>query len=501
MNEVTVGLYNIGKSFADVKALDNVTVEAYSGEVHSILGENGAGKSTLMNVLYGLILPDSGHVEINGKKVSIKSPNDALNLGIGMVHQHFSLIPTLNVLENFKLISLAKNIDKEEILNLSKNLNLNLDLAAKVSSLSAGERQRLEVLRLLYFNFNILIFDEPTSVLTPIETDNLLKAIRKMATEGKTIFFISHKLNEVKAVSDRITVLRRGKVTLNGVAKEISTDELIKYMIEKLPKVEIKPDIKNTEEVLNISDLKVKGSRGNLAVNLKSKINIYKNEIVAIAGVAGNGQRELFDAIMGLRKIEEGKIIFKGKDITHSSTYKRIELGIGYIPEDRILTGLAPDLSIKENLVLKLYDKQRYHKWHLIDNNKINAVADALLREYDIRAANVEVPVKNLSGGNLQKVILAREISMNPDLLLAYEPTKGLDIGATYFIRNKLIDFANKGGSILLFSEDLEELLFLSDRLYVIYNGNIVAEFSREQFDEYKIGKAMSGINYVEVRD
>jgi len=252
MSKVTVGLYNISKSFPGVKALDDVTVEAYSGEVHAILGENGAGKTTLMNILYGLIQPDSGHVEIDGKKVSIKSPNDALRLGIGMVHQHFSLIPTLNVLENFKLISLAKNIDKEKILELSKNLNLNLDLNAKVSSLSAGERQRLEVLRLLYFNFNILIFDEPTSVLTPIETDNLLKAIRKIAAEGKTIFFISHKLNEVKAVSDRITVLRRGKVTFNGVTKEISTDELIKYMIEKLPKVEIKREIKSTEEVLNV---------------------------------------------------------------------------------------------------------------------------------------------------------------------------------------------------------------------------------------------------------
>jgi len=501
MSKVTVGLYNISKSFPGIKALDDVTVEAYSGEVHAILGENGAGKTTLMNILYGLIQPDSGHVEINGKKVSIKSPNDALRLGIGMVHQHFSLIPTLNVLENFKLIPLAKNTDKEKILELSKNLNLNLDLNAKVSSLSAGERQRLEVLRLLYFNFNILIFDEPTSVLTPIETDNLLKAIRKIAAEGKTIFFISHKLNEVKAVSDRITVLRRGKVTFNGLTKEISTDELIKYMIEKLPKVEIKREIKSTEEVLNVSGLKVKGSRGHLAVNLNSKINVYKNEIVGIAGIAGNGQRELFDAIMGLRKIEEGKIIFKGKDITHSPTHKRIELGIGYIPEDRILTGLAPDLSIKENLILKLYDNQQFRKWYFIDNNKIDAMANALLKEYDIRAANVEVPVKNLSGGNLQKVILAREISMNPDLLLAYEPTKGLDIGATYFIRNKLIDFANKGGSILLFSEDLEELLFLSDRLYVIYNGNIVAEFSREQFDEYKIGKAMSGINYVEVKN
>jgi simple sugar transport system ATP-binding protein len=454
-----------------------------------------------MNILFGLVRPDSGHIEINGKKASIKSPNDALNLGIGMVHQHFSLVPTLNVLENFKLITLAKNIDTEEILNLSKRLNLNLDLTAKVSSLSAGERQRLEVLRLLYFNFNILIFDEPTSVLTPIETENLLKEISKMATEGKAIFFISHKLNEVKAVSDRITVLRKGKVTWNGDARGVSIDELVKYMIEKLPKVESKLDIQNREEVLSISNLKVKGSRGHLAVNFKSKIHIYKNEIVAIAGVAGNGQRELFDAIMGLRKIEEGKIIFKGKDITHSSTSKRIELGIGYIPEDRILTGLAPDLSIKENLALKLYDKQQYHKWHLIDDSKIKAMADALLREYDIRAANVDLPVKNLSGGNLQKVILAREISMNPDLLLAYEPTKGLDIGASYFIRNKLIDFASKGGSVLLFSEDLEELLFLSDRLFVIYNGEITAEFSRAQFDEYSIGKAMSVVSFVEVSD
>ncbi len=500
MSGVSVGLYNISKSFPGVRALDNVTVEAYRGEVHAILGENGAGKTTLMNILYGLLKPDTGHIEIDGKRVSLRGPKDALNLGIGMVHQHFSLIPTLTVKENFQLLT-NKKVDEKEIVELSKRLNLSVNPNAKVSSLSAGERQRLEVLRLLYFNFRIMIFDEPTSVLTPLETDNLLKEIRKMAEEGRTIFFISHKLNEVMAVSDRITVLRRGRVTWTGRASETTMEDLIKHMVERLPAIETKDYQAGREQVLTVSDLKVRSEKGHLAVNMKrNSIEVYKGEVVGIAGIAGNGQLELFDAIFGLRKTEGGKVLFKGIDVTHLPVYKRIALGMGYIPEDRILTGLAPDLSVKENLIMKLIDSPRIKSMGIfLDERRINEYAEELIREFDIKTPSPDTPVKTLSGGNLQKVILAREISMKPDLLLAYEPTKGLDIAATYFIRNKLIEYAKSGGSVLVFSEDLDELQNISDRMYVIYNGDIVAMFRRSEFDAYKIGKAMSGIVLAEV--
>ncbi|MGC9145424.1 MAG: ABC transporter ATP-binding protein [Nitrososphaeria archaeon] len=495
--DVVVGLYGIHKKFPGVKALDDVTVELNRGEIHAVLGENGAGKTTLMNILFGLTLPDKGSIRVYGKDVKIKSPSDALKLGIGMVHQHFSLIPTLNVIENFKILSVEKKIDENEILELEKRLNLHVDLNAKVGTLSAGERQRLEVLRLLYFNFNILIFDEPTSVLTPVETDMLLKELRKIVSEGKSIFFISHKLNEVKYVSDRITVLRRGKVVWSGYNDQARVEDLVNYMIGSVSISEKIRDgaYSSSEELLKIEQLRVKGERSNLTLNMNESIVVNKNEIVGIAGVAGNGQLELFDAIMGLRKIEKGRIFFNGKEITHLSARDRIEIGIGYIPEDRISTGVAPDLSVKENLLIKLLDsKTIINKLGLLNERKMNEIAEQLIKEYDIRTPSINTPVKNLSGGNLQKVILAREISLKPKLLLAYEPTKGLDVGATFFIRSKLYEYAKNTGSVLIYSEDLEELLQLCDRIYVIYKGDIVAQFNREEFNEYNIGKAMMGL-------
>ena len=495
--DVVAGLYGIHKKFPGVKALDDVTVELNRGEIHAVLGENGAGKTTLMNILFGLTMPDKGSIRVYGKDVKIKSPSNALKLGIGMVHQHFSLIPTLNVIENFKILSVEKKIDENEILELEKRLNLHVDLNAKVGTLSAGERQRLEILRLLYFNFNILILDEPTSVLTPVETDMLLKELRKIATEGKSIFFISHKLNEVKYISDRITVLRRGKVVWSGYNDQARVEDLVNYMIGSVSISEKIHDgaYSSSEELLKIEQLRVKGERSNLALKINGSIVVNKNEIVGIAGVAGNGQLELFDAIMGLKKIEKGRIFFKGKEITHLSVRDRIKIGIGYIPEDRIKTGVAPDLSVKENLLIKLLDsKTIINKLGLLNERKMNEIAEQLVKEFDIRTPSINAPVKNLSGGNLQKVILAREISLKPDLLLAYEPTKGLDVRATFFIRTKLYEYARNTGGVLIYSEDLEELMQLCDRIYVIYKGDIVAQFNREEFNEYNIGKAMVGL-------
>ena len=494
-----VGLYNISKTFPGVKALDDVTVELEEGEVHSILGENGAGKTTLMNILFGLTKPDTGIIKIFGSQVKINSPAEALKLGIGMVHQHFSLIPTLTVLENFEILSVNKKIDEKEILDLAKRLNLKIDLYSKVGSLSASERQRLEVLRLLYFNFKILIFDEPTSVLTPLETENLLSEIKKMAEEGRSIFFISHKLSEVRKVSDKITVLKKGKVVWEGYNDKVSDEELVRYMIGYIPTATSTSttSIKGNE-VLHVTKLKVKGEKGQYIVNLKNDLIIKENEIVGIAGVAGNGQLELFDAIAGLRKIEDGKILFFGEDISQLPTNKRIKMGIGYIPEDRLSTGVAPDLSVKDNLILKILESYELKgKWGLINRRKVSEIADNLIKEFDIRTPSPDTPVKKLSGGNLQKVILAREISMKPKLLLAYEPTKGLDVGATKYIRSKIYEYSRQHGSVLLYSEDLEELLELSDRLYVIYKGDLVAHFKKEEFNEINIGKAMVGYEVI----
>jgi len=499
--KIAVGLYNISKRFPTVIALDNVTIEAYVGEVHAILGENGAGKTTLMNILFGLLKPDAGYIKLYDEKVDIRSPKEAMKLGIGMVHQHFSLIPTLTVYENFKIFSSKVRVDEKKIIELAERLNLKIDPNEKVSNLSVGERQRLEVLRLLYFDFKILIFDEPTSVLTPIETANLLEEIRTIAQEGRTIFFISHKLNEVKRVSDRISVLKKGKLVTTDINERMSTEYLIKCMIDKVPILQQKSKDSNSSNViLEISNLKVRSTKGHICVNLKppfDKIKIHENEIVGLAGVAGSGQKELFDAIAGLTKVLEGKILFKGNDITSCSVLERIRLGIGYIPEDRIYTGVAPELSLYENFMLKtLNNDKSFKKSVFLDKKKLIEIAEKLVKEYDIKAANVFVPIKTLSGGNIQKVIVAREISMKPSLLLAYEPTKGLDVGATYYIRNKLIEYSKEHG-IFVFSEDLEELMSISDRLYVIHNGTIVKEFTRENFDEYKIGAAMVGLERV----
>jgi len=499
-NKILV-MSGITKSFSGKKALDGVDFDLERGEIHALLGENGAGKTTLMNILFGLVSPDEGKITLKGEQVHITSPSEAIDHGIGMVHQHFSLIPTLKVFENFLLISIKGkkiNINPEEIRVIAKRLNLNINLNAKVSSLSAGERQRLEIIRMLYFGSDLIILDEPTSVLTPLEAEGLFKELKELSTT-KSIIFISHKLNEVKKISDRVSVLRKGKMvgTIRN-DESASIETLVKMMIEKMPVVLRK---ENTEArlakpLLVLNSLQIYGNKNEVAVNFKPPMNelvIGRNEIVGLAGVAGNGQRELFNGLAGLGKIRDGTVLFDGQNINRLDIAARIRLGIGYVPEDRLTVGLAPDLSVKDNLILKDVDKKEYKNRFSLNDEKLRRRAIELVKEFDIKTSSIDTPVRYLSGGNLQKVILAREISLQPKLLLAYEPTKGLDVGATAFIRNRLIEYS-KNGSLLIFSEDLDELLDVCDRIYIIYEGGLNGEVQRANFDVYQIGKMMGGL-------
>ncbi|MEM3906814.1 MAG: ABC transporter ATP-binding protein [Conexivisphaerales archaeon] len=492
---------DITKSFSGKKALDHVNFDLEEGEIHALLGENGAGKTTLMNILFGLVSADEGKIVLKGQEVHITSPSEAIDHGIGMVHQHFSLIPTLNVLENFILVNVkGRKIDirAQEIKEIANRLNLSINLDAKVSTLSAGERQRLEIIRMLYFGSDLMILDEPTSVLTPLETEGLFKELRELA-KTKSIIFISHKLNEVKQISNRISVLRKGKMVGTIINDKNATIEaLVKMMIEKMPSMVKKEPAEgdSVRPLLVVDSIKIYGKRNELAIDFKPPIKelvIGRNEIVGLAGVAGNGQRELFNGVAGLERIHGGSITFDGRDITKLSIAARIHLGIGYVPEDRLTVGLAPDLSVKDNLILKDIDKGEYKNRFSLNDAKLRRRAIELVKEFDIRTQSIDTPVKYLSGGNLQRVILAREISLQPKLLLAYEPTKGLDVGATTFIRNRLIEYS-RIGSVLIFSEDLDELLDICDRIYIIYEGQLKGEVRRPDFDVYLIGKMMGGL-------
>ena len=492
---------DITKSFSGKKALDQVNFNLERGEIHALLGENGAGKTTLMNVLFGLVSADEGKIVLKGQEVRITSPSEAIENGIGMVHQHFSLIPTLNVLENFILVNVkGRKIDirAQEIREIANRLSLNINLGAKVSTLSAGERQRLEIIRMLYFGSDLIILDEPTSVLTPLETEGLFKELKELA-KTKSIVFISHKLNEVKQISSRVSVLRKGKMVGTIHNDENATIEaLVKMMIEKMPSVIQKEPVEggSAGPLLVVNSIKIYGKKNERAIDFKPPIKeliIGRNEIVGLAGVAGNGQRELFNGVAGLERVHDGTITFDGRDITRLSIAARIHLGIGYVPEDRLTVGLAPDLSVKDNLILKDIDKGEYKNGFSLNDAKLRGRATELVKEFDIRTQSVDTPVRYLSGGNLQKVILAREISLQPKLLLAYEPTKGLDVGATAFIRNRLIEYS-RNGSVLIFSEDLDELLDICDRIYIIYEGRLNGEVRRKDFDVYLIGKMMGGL-------
>jgi simple sugar transport system ATP-binding protein len=495
-----IKMEQIVKQFPGVLANDHVDFEVRKGEIHALLGENGAGKTTLMKILYGLYQPDEGNIYVAGQKVDIRSPRDAINLGIGMVHQHFMLIPPLTVTVNIILgVKSSRgpllDIEKGEkaIKELSEKYGLKVDPKAKIWQLSVGEQQRVEIIKALYRGAEVLILDEPTSVLTPQEVKELFSTLRSMVKEGFTIIFISHKLDEVLAVSDRITVLRDGRVISTLKSRDTNKEELAKMMVGRKVIFQLsKPPMKTGNLILKIENLQALNDKGLVALKEVS-FSVYGGEILGIAGVAGNGQTELAEVLYGLRKATKGKVFINGLDMTNHSPKELIKHKVSHIPADRIGMGLLMDFTLTENLILERHSMSPFSNGLLLKQKEIDQYAEKLISDFDVRTPSKDVLAKKLSGGNLQKLLLARELSRTPQLLIAVDPTRGLDVGATEYIHLKLIEQRNKGTAILLISTDLDEVLSLSDRIAVIYEGKITGPFPIEKVSIEEIGLLMGG--------
>ncbi len=495
---LVVEMRKIVKRFPGVLANDHVDFDLRLGEVHALLGENGAGKSTLMNVLAGLYRQDSGSIYVKGKPVSFSSPNDAIRSGIGMVHQHFMLVPTQTVTENI-LLGLNKPrfiinlVEYDKIIaSLGERFGLRVDPKAKIWQLSVGEQQRVELLKMLYRGAEVLIMDEPTAVLAPQEIESLFETLRSMVQDGKSIIFISHKLQEVMEIADRVTVLSKGKVTAAGIpSHQTSRQELARLMVGRdvVFRVEKKPQ-KPGDVVLSLEDVHAENDKGLPAVRGVS-FEVRSGEILGLAGVAGNGQSELAEVICGLRRCTQGCVRLNGEVICNQSALFSIQRGLSYIPEDRTHVGSAPNLSVTDNVIMKNYRKAPIANGWMIDMNTARQFAQELKESYDIIVPKVETPVRLLSGGNLQRVILAREISGKPSVMIAVQPTRGLDVGAIEGVHRLLLAQREAGAAILLVSEELEELLALSDRILVIYEGKIMGEVT--EADMETIGLMMTG--------
>jgi ABC-type uncharacterized transport system ATPase subunit len=501
-----IEMHGIVKRFPGVLANDHVDFDLRKGEIHALLGENGAGKSTLMNVLAGLYHPDAGTILVNGQPVTLSSPRDAINHGIGMVHQHFMLVPSQTVTENILLgldeprFILNLNDYDRKIEELGEHYGLKVDPKAKIWQLSVGEQQRVELLKMLYRGAEILIMDEPTAVLAPQEIDGLFQTIRSMVASGKSFIFISHKLQEVMAIADRVTVLRKGKVTAAGVKKsEVTRKDLAKMMVGRdvLFKVEKKQQGPG-KEILAVENIHADNDKGLPALQGVS-FQVREGEVVGLAGVAGNGQGELSQVITGLRRAKEGRILLDGVNITNRPALNAILHGVSYIPEDRTHVGTAPNLSITDNVIMKKYRQAPIsHGWTL-DSSEAARYANELKEGFDIIVPTVKTPARLLSGGNLQRVILAREISAKPTCMIAVQPTRGLDVGAIEGVHRLLLAQREAGAGILLISEELEELLALSDRILVIYEGRIMGEIVGRNDDPATIeaiGLMMTGTPY-----
>jgi simple sugar transport system ATP-binding protein len=505
-NNLAIEMKGITKRFPGVIANDNVDFELKKGEIHALLGENGAGKTTLMNCLYGFLEADEGDILIDGKKVDITNPNVAIKHGIGMVHQHFMLVPPFTVTENIVLgMEPTKNsmIDyktaNQKVEEISKQYGLNVDPKAKVEDISVGMQQRVEILKTLYRGADILILDEPTAVLTPQEVEELVKIMESLTNEGKSIIFITHKLKEVKAIADRVTVIRSGKVIDTIDTDSATTNELANMMVGREVILEVEKGKANPgDTVLEVEDLYAKNNRDLMALN-GATFSVKEGEILGIAGVDGNGQTELSEVLTGLRKKEKGTIKFKGREIKSAQTKRLFEEGISHIPEDRQRRGLVMDFKLYENLILGRHHKKPYTKGWSLDNKKIKEEARRLIKEFDVRTPSENVEAKSLSGGNQQKLIVAREFDRQPDLLVASQPTRGIDVGAIEYIHNKLVEQRDNGKAILLISLELDEILALSDRIAVIYEGKIVDILDREDATEEKLGLMMAGAESEEV--
>ncbi|EGC84234.1 ABC transporter ATP-binding protein [Anaerococcus hydrogenalis] len=493
-----VSLKNIHKSFGDKKVLKGVDFDLHKCEVHALLGENGAGKTTLMNILYGMFDQSDGEIYIKGEKIINNSPKKAISLGIGMVHQHFMLVEPFSVTENIilgyegKKVIIDRKKARDEVEKLSKEYGLLIDPDSKVSDISVGQQQRVEILKALYHGADILIFDEPTAVLTPQEINEFIEIVNKLTELGKSVIIITHKLKEIKAMADTCTVIRRGEFIDKLVVKDVSEAELAEKMVGRDVSFNVKKEkIELGDEIFKIEDLWVKDNRGVDKVK-GLNLSIKKGEILGIAGVDGNGQTELIDAISGMRKSQKGKVTLKGEDITNKNPRNIIDLGMNQIPEDRQKRGLVLEYPIKDNLILENLDKD-FSKKGILDFKKIEENANSLIEKFDIRPNDMNEKAGSLSGGNQQKVIIAREITNNPDLLIAAQPTRGLDVGAIEFIHQYLVELRNQGKAVLLVSFQLDEVMDLSDRICVIYDGKIVGELDTKQTDEYEVGRLMAG--------
>lgn len=498
--EYVIEMLNIRKEFSGFVANDNITLQVKKGEIHALLGENGAGKSTLMNVLFGLYQPEQGEIRVKGKPVNITNPNIANDLGIGMVHQHFMLVDTFTVTEN---IILGKETTKggvidirtaeEEVRKISERYGLAVDPQAKISDISVGMQQRVEILKTLYRGAEILIFDEPTAVLTPQEIKELIQILRTLIKEGKSIILITHKLKEIMEVCDRVTVIRKGKGIGTVNVSETNPNELASLMVGRdVVFTTEKEEAKPTNDVLDIKGLVVKDSRGVQAVR-GLELTVRAGEIVGIAGVDGNGQTELIEAITGLRKAECGSVKIKGKDILNLSPRKITESGMAHIPQDRHKHGLVLNYPIGENMVLQTYYKEPFSKSGVMNFRNIYEKARTLIKEFDVRTPNEYTPARALSGGNQQKAIIGREVDRDPEILIAAQPTRGLDVGAIEFIHRRLIEQRDKGKAVLLISFELDEIMNVSDRIAVIYEGEIVAIVNPKETTEQELGLLMAG--------
>ncbi len=494
-----IEMRSISKSFNGAFANRDVDFHVQSGEIVGLLGENGAGKTTLMNILYGLYRPDGGEVRIGGKHVRLESPRDAMRLGIGMVHQHFMLVQNHTVAENVALgyekapfLFPAKAVS-HKIEDFGRHFGLQVDPSAPVWQLSAGEQQRVEIVKALLYGAELLILDEPTSVLTPIEATELFATLKAMAAQGKAVVIISHKLEEIAAVCTRVTILRKGEVVGEADPALVSREELARMMVGREVALSMdRADLPRGEKVLEVRDLHVVGDRGTDQVRGVS-FRLYRNEIFGIAGVSGNGQRELVEAITGLRKPKSGSVLLEGKETAGESAKVLSSLGVAHVPEERIKFGIVPNLLIYENSVLKSHHRKPFSDVVFLDYDVIRNHAAGIVDGYNVSASSIDEPMKNLSGGNIQKLIIGREITGGPALLVASHPTYGLDVGATEYIRKRLIERRDAGGAVLLVSEDLEEIYSICDRVAVMYRGRFMGVVRPDSTPVGDIGLMMAG--------
>ena len=504
-----IEMLNIRKEFPGIVANDDITLQIRKTEIHALLGENGAGKSTLMSVLFGLYKPEAGSIKLRGKEVNISDPKTASRLGIGMVHQHFKLVEDFTVLENITLGAetvkngfLKMDEARKKVMALSNRYKLYIDPDAKVSSITVGMQQRVEILKMLYRDNEMLIFDEPTAVLTPQEIDELMNIMKELSKEGKSLVFITHKLEEIKKVADRVTVLRRGKGIGTYNVKDVTKEFLSEMMVGRKVQFTVeKKDIPPKETIFEVKNLsmKTKGTTRNALNNISFKVR--KNEIVCIAGIDGNGQSELVYALTGLKHFDEGHILVNGEDWTKKSIRYRNSHGMSHIPEDRHKYGLVLEYSMAYNLILQTYFTAKFQTRGFLKRNSINEYANTLIKKFDIRSGQGSQTVaRSMSGGNQQKVILAREIDKDPSIMIAVQPARGLDVGATEFIHKQLVGQRDAGKAVLLISLELEEVMNLSDRILVIYEGELVGDLDPKKTTIQELGLYMAGAKRDEVK-